>query len=399
MAIGLVSSGGEEGPTRTTAASTTPAPGPPAEQRLTPVGTVARRVERIRDLRYRHIPRAHAVTPAQAARAGLADLDRTYPAARRKADEALLETLGVVPPRTDLRREIGAEFRDEVGGYYDPRTKQLAVVKGAATGGALGDIVLAHELNHALEDQRFGLHDSGSSAAIDDASLANTALVEGSATAVMYDYAQRFLDPGQALGDLLPALQASGSAHLPRYLEDSLTWPYEGGLSFVNRLYARLHGWGLVNYALSRRRPATTEQVLHPDKYLTDERPLPVRAPPSPGPGWTLVAHGTLGEFDTRELLRIAGAEGADDAAAGWGGGRYALWMRGGRSALMLRWRWDTPRDARQAAAALAVYRSFAGRRGSVALAARGDATALGFADDPALAYRLADASVAPPGR
>jgi len=245
VAIGLVSSGGEEGPTRTTAASTTAAPGPPAEQRLTPVGTVARRVERIRDLRYRHIPRAHAVTPAQAARAGLADLDRTYPAARRKADEALLETLGVVPPRTDLRREIGAEFRDEVGGYYDPRAKQLAVVKGAATGGALGDIVLAHELNHALEDQRFGLHDSGSSAAIDDASLANTALVEGSATAVMYDYAQRFLDPGQALGDLLPALQSSGSAHLPRYLEDSLTWPYEGGLSFVNRLYARLHGWGL----------------------------------------------------------------------------------------------------------------------------------------------------------
>ena len=285
MVIGLVSGGGEEAPASTAAASTTTAPGPPAKQPLTPVGTVARRVERIRDLRYRHIPRAHAVTPAQAARAGLADLDRTYPAAQRHADEALLETLGAVPPRTDLRREIGAEFRDEVGGYYDPRTKRLAVVKGAATGGALGDIVLAHELNHALEDQRFGLHDSGSSAAIDDASLANTALVEGSATAVMYDYAQRFLDPGQALGDLLPALQASGSAHLPRYLEDSLTWPYEGGLSFVNRLYARLHGWGLVNYALRRRRPATTEQVLHPDKYLTDERPLPVRAPPEPGPG------------------------------------------------------------------------------------------------------------------
>ena len=399
MVIGLVSGGGEEGPASTTGASTTTAPGPPAKQPLTPVGTVARRVERIRDLRYRHIPRAHAVTPAQAARAGLADLDRTYPAAQRHADEALLETLGAVPLRTDLRREIGAEFRDEVGGYYDPHTKQLAVVKGAATGGALGDIVLAHELNHALEDQRFGLHDSGSSAAIDDASLANTALVEGSATAVMYDYAQRFLDPGQALGDLLPALQASGSAHLPRYLEDSLTWPYEGGLSFVNRLYARLHGWGLVNYALRRRRPATTEQVLHPDKYLTDERPLPVRAPPSPGPGWQLAAHGTLGEFDTRELLRIAGAEGADDAAAGWGGGRYALWSRGARHALVLSWRWDTPRDAGQAVAALRTYRTFAGRRGPVALAAAGDATALGFAPSPQLARRLATASVSRPGR
>ena len=78
-----------------------------------------------------------------------------------------------------------------------------------------------------------------------------------------------------------------------------------------------------------------------------------MRAPPSPGPGWQLAAHGTLGEFDTRELLRIAGAEGADDAAAGWGGGRYALWSRGARHALVLSWRWDTPRDARQAVAAL----------------------------------------------
>jgi hypothetical protein len=360
---------------------------------------VARRVQRIRGLRYRRIPRAHLVSPAEAARAGLADLDRSYPAAQRHADEALLETLRALPPGTDLRREIGAEFRDEVGGYYDPRTKQLAVVKGAATGGALRDIVLAHELNHALEDQRFGLHDSGSPAAVDDASLANTALVEGSATAVMYNYAQRFLDPGQALGDLLPALQAGGGAHLPRYLEDSLTWPYEGGLAFVNRLYARLHGWGLVNYALQRRRPATTEQVLHPDKYLADERPLSVPALVGPGAGWKRAAAGTLGEFDTRELLRIADAPGADEAAAGWGGGRYALWSRGAQHALVLSWRWDTPRDARQAAAALGVYRAHAGRRGPVALATRGNATALGFAPTPAVAHHLADASVAPTGR
>jgi hypothetical protein len=291
-------------------------------------------------------------------------------------------------------------FREQVGGYYDPRTKSLAVVAGPAGHGALGDIVLAHELNHALEDQRFGLPDTGASTAIDDGGLANTALVEGTATAVMFSYAQRFLDPGQALSDLLPALQSSASGTgLPRYLEDSLTWPYQGGQAFVNRLYARLHGWALVNYALRRRRPATTEQVLHPDKYLTDERPRPVRAPPGPGPGWRPSERGTLGEWDTRELLRIAGAPQADAAAAGWGGGRYARWTRGSDQALVLSWRWDTARDAVQAARALPAYRAFAGRGGPVALAARGDATALGFAPTPGLARRLATASVSPPGR
>jgi hypothetical protein len=343
------------------------------------------------------------VTPAHAARAGLADLDRSYPVARRHADEAMLELLRAVPPGTDLRREYGLEFRDQVGGYYDPRTKGLAVVDGPAGGGALREVVLAHELNHALEDQRFGLGEGGAQPAIDDCGLANTALVEGTATSVMYAYAQRFLDSADALGDLLSAaLQTGTGAQLPRYLEDSLTWPYEGGLAFVNRLYARLHGWALVNYVLRRRRPATTEQVLHPDKYLTDERPLPVPAPAGPGAGWKAVDGGTLGEFDTRELLRIANAPGADEAAAGWGGGRYALWQHGGSHALVLSWRWDTPGDARQAATALTAYRTFAARRGPVALAARGDATALGFAPAPALAQRLADASVAPsvaPGR
>ena len=220
MVIGLVSGGGDEAPRSTTAASTTTAPGPPAKQPLTPVGTVARRVERIRDLRYRHIPRAHAVTPAQAARAGLADLDRTYPAAQRHADEALLETARRRPAADRPAARVSAhDFREEVGGYYDPRTKQLAVVKGAATDRALGEIVLAHELNHALEDQRFGLHTPARARRSTTRRWPTRALVEGSATAVMYDYAQRFLDPGQALGDLLPALQASGSAATSR-----VTW-------------------------------------------------------------------------------------------------------------------------------------------------------------------------------
>jgi hypothetical protein len=387
-------------PARTTASPTTAQPASPRRTRSTPVRVVARRVEAIRGLRFRSIPRGREVTPAQAARAGLADFDRSYPPARRRMDQALLERLNLLPPGDDLRREIGSVFRDQVGGYYDPRTKGLALVQGGVTAGALGDVVLAHELNHALEDQRFGLRDNGSAAAIDDGSLADTALVEGSATAVMFAYAQRFLDPARALGDLLPALQSSAAGSgLPRYLEDSLTWPYEGGQAFVNRLYARLHGWALVNYALRRRRPASTEQVLHPDKYLADERPLPVAPPPGPGAGWRLDEQGTLGEWDTRELLRVANTSGTDAAAAGWGGGRYALWSRGAAHAVALSWRWDTRRDAVQAARALPAYRALAGHRGPAALAARGEATAIGLAPTPGLANRLATDSVSRPGR
>ena len=60
-------------------------------------------------------------------------------------------------------RDISAEtFSQGVAGYYDPRTKRLRIVKGAATGSrVLAEMVLAHELTHALEDQRFGLELEG----------------------------------------------------------------------------------------------------------------------------------------------------------------------------------------------------------------------------------------------
>ena len=45
-----------------------------------------------------------------------------------------------------------------MAGYYDPRTKRLRVVTGAQTSNrVLDEITLAHELTHALEDQRFKL--------------------------------------------------------------------------------------------------------------------------------------------------------------------------------------------------------------------------------------------------
>ncbi len=356
-------------------------------------------MEQIRDLRFRRVPRGRVVTPADATRSGLADLDRSYPITRQRADQALLVRLGALPPSIDLRREIASVFRDQVGGFYDPRTKALAVVSGSSRGGTLGEITLAHELNHALEDQRFGLKDEGAQKAIDDASLANSALVEGTATAVMFAYAQRFLDPGNAIGDLLPAaLQSAESSKLPRYLQDSLIFPYEAGQAFVNRLYTRLHSWALVDYALGRRRPASTEQILHPEKYLADERPLPVRVPGARvlGPGWRPFDAGTLGEFDTRELLRLAGARDANATAAGWGGGSYALWRRGRQTALALSWRWDTQRDADQAAAALPAYARFAGHGAATTLRTRDTATALAIAPTPPLAARLAGASVSP---
>jgi hypothetical protein len=124
-----------------------PAPAPKAA----PVGEIAKRVEAIRGLRFDTLPKPVEVTPAQARREGLEDLDRSYPRERRLADEEILKLLGLIDPSVDLREVSGSVFSEGVAGYYDPRTKRLRTVRGAdADGRVMTEMILAHELTHTL---------------------------------------------------------------------------------------------------------------------------------------------------------------------------------------------------------------------------------------------------------
>jgi hypothetical protein len=365
-------------------------PQAPRAARPLPIATLERRVEQIRALRFRSLPRPAEVSPRQAQRDGLEDLDRTYPEAERRADEEVLKLLGLLEPEVDLREISATIFGQGVAGYYDPRTKRLRIVKGAQTANRfLNEITLAHELTHALEDQRFGL-DLEDASGSDDASLANLALVEGTATAVMFTYAERHFSPEQTLGGLFSAL-GQDTGDLPPFIGSQLIFPYVRGQEFVQRLY-RAGGWSVVNSAYRFRPPASTEQIMHPEKYLRVEQPERVRveARRALGGGWRRLAAGTWGEWATGTLL------GEPRAAEGWGGDRYELWQRGSgdcrapcrdRDALVMRWRWDTRRDAREFESALRDW--LAEQPGPVAVRSRGREVALALAPEADLAQRL----------
>jgi hypothetical protein len=377
-----------------------PAPSSPPPPRA-PISVIAQRVERIRGLKFDRLPEPVEVTPRQARDEGLADLDRTYPGERRRADEEVLKLLGLIDPDVSLRSVSATTFSQGVAGYYDPRTKRLRIVRGAATGTrVITEMVLAHELDHALEDQRFGLADAGGGGS-DDGSLARLALVEGSATALMYRYVQRTFSSEETLGGLLGAAFAD-TGSFPPFLAAQLVWPYTGGQRFVEYLLRRAGGrWDLVNLADRVKPPVSTEQVLHPEKYLRSEPPRPVRLRVGAilGPRYERTVAGRSGELQTREILAGAGGGGSGEAAAGWGGDRYELWERRDRggclapcrsqSVLMLRWAWDTRRDEREFAVKL---RQFADglKSPGVAVAERRGEVTLALAPEPRLARRLA---------
>jgi hypothetical protein len=356
------------------------------------VAPIARRVEQVRGLRFERLPEPLIVTPAAARRDALADVDRNK-ASEIQAAARASELLGLLPPRTDLRAVEGGLYDQQVLGYYDPRRKRLAIVAGStASDDVTSEITLAHELDHADDDQHFGL-DRKPPVGADDASLAFSALVEGTATSVMTDYARRFISAGDTLKSALASLSASSSTDsIPPYLLNSLLFTYLSGQKFVDRLRSVGGGWKLVNYAFSKRPPASSEQVIHPEKYLVNERPVRVRLPAVGDSGLRRTAAGTFGEFDTDQLLRLGVDAGeAGDAAAGWGGGRYEMW---GQDVLVVGWAWDTPGDAAQAGAALRKYVGQQRPGDAAAVREAGLRTALVIAPDSATASRLAARAV-----
>jgi hypothetical protein len=93
------------------------------------VAPIARDVEAIRGLRFKHLPRPVVVTPAQTRRSALEELDREAPAARRRAAAEVLELLGLVPPGTDLRA-----IADRLAPDTPERTAVLRARPGKAVG-------------------------------------------------------------------------------------------------------------------------------------------------------------------------------------------------------------------------------------------------------------------------
>ena len=212
--------------------------------------------------------------------------------------------LALIPPGSNLRAIEGEVFSDQVAGFYDPATKKLALVKNAgASDEAVGEITLAHELTHALDDQRFGIRDQAPGT--NDRATAYTALVEGDATSVMTRYATRYMTGSNLLGVLFAGSTSSGP-RLPPYILASLEFPYIEGQRFVDALFRYARGWTLVNIAFRFHPPLSTAQILHPLLYAQNVKPLPVRLRVRPllTRQWRPVLAGSLGEFDTRELIQ-----------------------------------------------------------------------------------------------
>ena len=273
-------------------------------------------------------------------------------------DEGIYKTLGILDADADFFELLVSLYSGSVLGFFDTDEDKIHVVGSDDDFSARDILTYAHEYAHALQHRNFDL--KAAFDALEDAdtdrSLAYRGLVEGDATIVEVLYFNYELTGQQQEA----ARQESSSsddpfAGAPRVVRDYLLFPYTRGFEFTVRLFQQAGGWALIDGAFANP-PVSTEQVLHLDKFIDNETPVPVELPSlaaALGGGWSEVGQDTLGEFLLASYLATYGEDTADgiavasSAAAGWGGDRLSLWEHtdGG---LVLAWRlaWDTEEDA-----------------------------------------------------
>jgi len=136
----------------------------------------------------------------------------------------------------------------------------------------------------------------------------------------------------------------------PMFIREQLLFPYGDGFNFVRRLYQTGRGYVAVDDAF-KNPPDSTEQILHPEKYRTREKPVEVALPDlvaAMGPGWRKINSNVLGELDFRLILeQLTDTGRATRGSAGWGGDRWLLLEKDGQQALVIKAVWDTENDAR----------------------------------------------------
>lgn len=267
----------------------------------------------------------------------------------------LYKILGLVAEDVTLSDEQVGYLANQFAGLYLSDQDHLYVVTERVNMNKEDEIVFAHEYTHALQDKHFDLDSYLLNATTTDANLAARALVEGDATLVMAIYA--YGNTTQAQWDYL-AYRAS-FAEQPELIELEsvseqasriVSFPYAEGVYFVLNLFLQ-GGWPSVNGAFSDL-PRSTEQVLHPEKYLgSRDWPQEIALPETSLDGWQLILEDTLGEFVLSVHLEnfLGDPEQALEAAAGWDGDRIGLWQDGqGRWLVLWQTAWDSDAEATQ---------------------------------------------------
>lgn len=288
------------------------------------------------------------------------------------------------PEIEDYKSLVKMVMLSQAAAYYDPGSTTFYVVMQNLPAQMM-QTVYSHELYHGFQDQHFDLDafllTQQPQKLNDDEILARQSVVEGEATYMMTLVGMKMMlgavpEPSmlqmginmqaqmsaasllkmlksgilsQSLqGDLEKAVAAMDD--IPPFLIETLVGAYLKGMKFIFQIQQK--GWDKVT-SLYSNPPVSSEQILYPEKWLADEKPIKLQWPDFKNQevfsGWELLEKNTLGEIQWRIIFsEHQMAETGQSAAAGWNGDRFAVLENRvtGKLLLLIYSSWDTQADA-----------------------------------------------------
>jgi hypothetical protein len=306
-------------------------------------------------------------------------------AKRLRRSELVLKKFGLLPRDFDLGTFLVALLREQVAGFYDPKTKTVNLLDWVDA--EQQKPVLAHELTHALQDQSFNLEKymkpgdtdlekkkdvTWADIENDEIGTARQAVVEGQAMAVLIDYMLapmgQSLKDSRAMVDALKQGMLAGTADSPQfqgapiYMKEALTFPYRYGIDFTADLLTQ-GGKEKAYPGLFLDPPRNTRQIMEPKSYLSGERIEPMRLPDfkQTFKNYDRFDVGAVGEFDVAVLIdQYAGVDASHALYPHWRGGYYyAAYPKGDSTAplaLLYVSHWSSAERSAEFAAIYAKY-------------------------------------------
>lgn len=334
---------------------------------LKDVRKIQEEVARMRGLDFQAPVKADVQKPETLKKMIRKSFDEEASAEEMAKQEKVIKAFGLIPETYELRKALIKFMSEQIGGFYDPEKKELFLIERPLGGGPEqkmnDEMVMAHELHHALQDQNFGL-DRWFDVLGDheDRIQAYKGLIEGEAQLVGMTYLFRKMGRGKAdmrqlnrMQEMMMKMSPEGKKFLsvPPYLIENMMFPYTQGAEFVQDLQ-RKFGWQGLNKFFNDP-PSSTEQILHPKKYFGErDEPQEISLP-----GGLLKLFGkkkpeqlyenTLGEFSASLLLRGLGVNKnkANKSVHGWDGDRFVgLETADGRLVVIWLSTWDSEAEA-----------------------------------------------------
>lgn len=309
-------------------------------------------VEKAVGITFKKPPRFEMRTKAQVQEYLRVKLEQEFPASKMTGVEAAYRLLELLPDTVDIKSLLLPLYSEQVAGYYDPDSTTLYAVEGAK-----GDqlrLVLAHELVHALQHERLPLEKMLKDVSNADRLAASQAVLEGHATVAMLGVVmpnlEALADPSfwSSYRDQVKLAQSSMPVfqRAPLILREGLIFPYLAGAEFM-RWWA-IQGGGRGPLPTVEQLPRSTEQILHPNRYLANDQPQSVEfAEPRDA---DVLHEDTMGEFELQiwATQMRNGTEVLTDLPIGWAGDRFRVYRTPTGPALVLYTQWEDSTAARR---------------------------------------------------